>query len=339
MAVFVGVDENGLGPRLGPLVVTAVRAKGALEGAARALRAARCGRMAERLGDSKGLVSYADSSLGEAWARALVARRGLAPKTPDDLLRALYLEPEEELRAPCPAEHAGQCWSAAEERFLATDDVVRAVSADLARLDERGLVVEDARVSVTCVRRLNEATARGTSRARVDLHAMERLVLWARESGGEDVLATCGKVGGYDRYAGDFGPLSGRLHATLEEGRARSAYRVAGVGEIAFVRDADASHALVALASLVGKWARDVLMARIVRYHRAHDAALPDASGYHDPVTERFVEASRLSRRARGVPDACFERVRSGGARTAASHPSSTASTSSPAPGARRRSP
>jgi ribonuclease HII len=330
MAVFVGVDENGLGPRLGPLVVTAVRARGAGEGAERALRARRRGGLAARLGDSKALVSYADSSLGEAWARALVRRSGADPETPDALLRALSLEPTQELRAPCPSEHEAQCWSAEDERFVATDDVVRTVSADLDRLAKRGLAVEDARVSVTCVRRLNEATARGTSRSLVDLHAMERLVLWARESGGEDVTATCGKVGGYDRYAEDFGPLGGRLHVALEEGRARSAYRVVGVGEVAFVRDADGSHALVALASLIGKWARDLLMSRIVRYHRAHDDTLPDASGYHDPVTERFVEASRLVRRQRGVPDACFERAKTGAARP---------STSSPVRAARRRSP
>jgi hypothetical protein len=61
------------------------------------------------------------------------------------------------------------------------------------------------------------------------------------------------------------------------------------------------------MASLVGKWVRDVLMARIVRYHRAGDPELPDASGYHDPVTTRFIDATRLSR-DRGLPDDCFER-------------------------------
>jgi hypothetical protein len=53
-------------------------------------------------------------------------------------------------------------------------------------------------------------------------------------------------------------------------------------------------------------------MARIVRHHRAAAAGagteLPDASGYHDPVTARFVEATRLTRRRSGLPDDCFER-------------------------------
>ena len=127
-------------------------------------------------------------------------------------------------------------------------------------------------------------------------------------AGGCDVLATCGKVGGYDRYAAAFGPMNGWLHSVAEEGRRRSEYAVPGLGRIAFVRDADASHLLVAMASLVGKWVRDALMARVVRYHRVADPELPDASGYHDPVTARFVAASRLSRQRRHLPDDCFER-------------------------------
>ena len=74
------------------------------------------------------------------------------------------------------------------------------------------------------------------------------------------------------------------------------------------MRDADDKHLLVSMASLVGKWARDLLMARVVRYHREDDADLPDASGYHDPVTARFVAATRLSRKRRALPDDCFER-------------------------------
>jgi hypothetical protein len=64
------------------------------------------------------------------------------------------------------------------------------------------------------------------------------------------------------------------------------------------------------MASLVGKWVRDLLMARVTRYHRAYDPDLPDASGYHDPVTARFVAASALARKRRGIADACFERER-----------------------------
>ena len=230
------------------------------------------------------------------------------PETPDALVRMLSIDGADALRAPCPRDHARQCWDATGETFASDAELLATVEADLAKLEARGVQVTRAACVLTCARRLNEGIGRGLSRFQMDLHAMERLVLDARERAGRDVLATCGKVGGYDSYPAAFGPMSGRLHAVAVEGRARSEYAVPGLGRIAFVRDADASHLLVSMASLVGKWVRDRLMSRIVRYHREADPDLPDASGYHDPVTSRFVEATALSRLRRRLPDDCFER-------------------------------
>jgi ribonuclease HII len=312
--LLVGVDENGLGPRLGPLVVTSVEARAVDDAAAKIACSRPRGKLKERLDDSKKLVSYADSSLGEAWARAFIRDTS----TPEELLHALLADPPETLRSFCPQDHVGQCWDAATETFRAEEAMVDEVRADLDRLAAKGLRIERVRVALVCTKVINDRAARGQTRFEVDLHTMEKLVLAIREESSEDVRAFCGKVGGYDRYSASFGPLSGRLHAVVEEGRARSTYRFPGIGEISFVRDADATNMLVSLASLVGKWARDLVMARIVRYHRAEDPSLPDASGYHDPVSTRFIDSSRLTRRKRGVPDECFER------RRATSEPTST---------------
>lgn len=307
-SIRVGIDENGLGPRLGPLVVTAVWAETWGSGPERAQRKARGG-LRKRLGDSKKLAHFGDATLGEAWARAIAARSGGgAPETPEPLIRALSLDAADALRLPCPQNHADQCWSTTDEKFSADPSLVSQVERDLARLEEQGIRVLEAACVLVCAKRLNDAAARGLSRFDVDLHAMERLALFSRERVGGDVVATCGKVGGFDYYPAAFGPMQGWLHAVSVEGRARSEYAVPGLGQIAFVRDADESHLLVSMASLVGKWVREVLMARVVRYHRAVDPSLVEASGYHDPVTARFIAGSRLSRKKRGVPDDCFER-------------------------------
>ena len=312
-AFSVGIDENGLGPRLGPLVVTAVLCRTTEEGA-RVANARPKGAIRARLDDSKKLVSYADSGLGEAWARAIAARTGVGKGAadPDALVHAIALDARSAMRAPCPSHHVGQCWDAHEERFEADDALVAKVGKDLDKLASQGVEIHGVRVAVVCTKRLNEAVVRGLSRFDVDLHTMERLVLAARHDAGVDIFAACGKVGGFDRYAPSFGPLSGHLHTALVEGRARSEYRVLGVGNVAFVRDADATHLLVCMASLVGKWVRDLLMRRIVRFHREAVPDLPDASGYHDPVTTRFIAASALSRKARGLDDTCFVRARLG---------------------------
>ncbi len=311
--VCVGIDENGLGPRLGPLVVTAVAATTTGEGHRHVEKRPRGGARG-RLGDSKKLVAYGDTALGEAWARAIARRMGLSGVTsPQALVTALSLDADDALRSLCPTgarqeRHERQCWSTETEAFVAEESLVASVERDLARLASRGIEVERAAVVVTCARRLNDAVERGLTRFDVDLHSMERLALDARARAGRDVVATCGKVGGYNTYPPAFGPLAGRLHAVVVEGRARSEYSIPGLGRLAFVRDADDRHMLVSMASLVGKWTRDLLMNRIVRYHREHDPELPDASGYHDPVTARFVEATRLLRRNRALPDDCFER-------------------------------
>jgi ribonuclease HII len=308
--VRVGIDENGLGPRLGPLIVTAVTARASGEGH-RISRHKPRGAITKRLGDSKGLVSYGDSALGEAWARALARRtgRGRAASDPDELVHAMSLDEQPELRRACPEAHLQQCWNTNGERFAADESLVGAIIADLDRLAARGLDVLDVRVAIVCTERLNANVKRGLSRFVSDLHAMERLALAARADAGEEIAVTCGKVGGYDRYTDAFGPLAGRLSTTLSEGRAVSEYRIAGLGRISFVRDADEGHTLVCIASLVGKWVRDLLMMRVTRYHRAHDPSLPEASGYHDPVTARFVAMSALARKQRGVADNCFERT------------------------------
>ena len=314
----MGIDENGLGPRLGPLVVTAIVARVTLEGQTVAARRP-CGSLAERLGDSKALISHGDVALGEAWARALADRLGLDAHRPDALIHALALEPRGVLREICPPHVEAQCWNTGAEAFQADDDLVARVSDDLGRLAKKGVDVVGVRSSLVCTKRLNDERSRGRSRFDVDLHAMERIVLDTRQRVVGDLEVVCGKVGGYARYSDAFGPLAGRLHAIIEEGAKRSAYSFPGLGIISFVRDADASHLLVAMASMVGKWIREVMMSRIVRFYGHHENQALDASGYHDPVTDRFVAATALVRKKKDIPEACFERVGEAGGERAIS--------------------
>ena len=304
--ICLGIDENGLGPRLGPLVVTAVSARVTEAGRGLLGKKPRGG-LAERLGDSKKLVSFDDSGLGEAWARALLARRGgRVGSSPEQLVSALALEDESALKADCPSHHLDQCWRAEGEALVSAPELVTQVGKDLDRLQTKGVEILGAQVMVVCAKRLNGAIDKGLSRFHVDLHTMERLVASAVKLHGEPVKATCGKVGGFDKYGGAFGQFL--LHTAIVEGRARSEYAVPGIGEVAFVRDAEDNDLLVAMASLVGKWVRDLLMRRIVRFHRDQVPDLPEASGYHDPVTTQFIAATALARKKAKIRDECFIR-------------------------------
>jgi ribonuclease HII len=301
----IGTDENGLGARLGPLIVTGVLAR-VDEAGVRALGRRLPKRMRKDLDDSKRLISHSDVALGEAWTRALVAPDA---STPTELFQRLSLEGEPKLQEPCPRHVAHQCWSPAGEVFVAERAVVERMLGHAEQLRARGIDLLSVRSSVVCTRRLNDARERGGNRFVSDLHAMEQLVLSFRREVDSDVHAVCGKVGGMSDYSRFFGPLAGWLHAVLEQGRARSAYRFPGLGELHFVRDADASDPLVMLASLVGKYVRELLMARVARFYLEGDDQSPWPSGYNDPVTDRFVAETALVRSKRRVPSTCFERV------------------------------
>ncbi|HEY6558883.1 MAG TPA: hypothetical protein VI072_16475 [Polyangiaceae bacterium] len=302
----IGVDENGLGARLGPLVVTAVLARVDAAGQV-TLKRKLPKRVRQDLDDSKALVSHKDFSLGEAWARALCpAELG----RPSQLLERISLEDAGTLQKPCPQHVTSQCWSQRGEAFMAGDDVVQRLRTHLAFLAARGVQIVEVRSSIVCTKRLNEARERGHNRFVSDLHAMERLVLALRKTAATDVHAVCGKVGGMGEYSKFFGPLSGYLHAIMSQGREQSSYRFPGIGELHFVRDADAKDPLVMLASLVGKYVRELLMERVARYYLRASDENSRPSGYHDPHTARFVQATALLRSNRRVPEGCFERAR-----------------------------
>jgi ribonuclease HII len=303
----IGADENGLGSRLGPMVVTAVLAE-TDEAGERFLSRKLPKSLREDLDDSKQLMSHHDVSIGEAWARALT---GDVAQNPSELFERLSLEGSAKLREPCPSTAAQQCWSEQHDAFSATDEQRARVSKHLALLRARGVNVLEVRSSVICTKQLNDDRARGKNRFVSDLHAMERLVLALRERAGSPVHAVCGKVGGIGEYGKFFGPLSGWLHATIVEGQAESAYQFPKLGRVRFVRDADAHAPLVMLASLVGKYLRELFMGRIARHYPGHDDPdLQRPSGYHDPVTAAFVERTTLVRKRRRLPIGCFERDR-----------------------------
>ena len=313
----IGIDENGLGARLGPMVVTAVLAR-VDEGGARMLSRRLPKAIRSDLDDSKRLVSHADFGLGEAWARAVVAD---APD-PSALLAALLHESNEVLRAPCPSHVEDQCWNVGGEGFVASDELCQRVARHLATLAERGVEIVKVRSSVLCTKRLNDAKERGVNRFVADLHAMERLLLSLRAEAGQKVHAVCGKVGGITEYEKFFGPLSGHLKTALEVSSKKSSYYFPTLGEVTFLYDADARDPMVMLASLIGKYVRELLMARIVRYYREAPED-KGASGYHDPHTHAFVERTALLRRERKVPSQCFERARDEAVRSALSEASS----------------
>ena len=307
---ILGVDENGMGPQFGPLVATAVaiepdhydpavwRARG------------------ERLGitDSKQSSGAGRMARAESFALALVERVfGEAPATADALLDRLVSAGAAGLRASCGCRSAS---APAVDQCFGVDVRLPAFGGDVdegrrwlrALEAEAPLRVRWGRSDLACAARLNRALEEGRNKLRVDLGLFEGLVLAARAHAGADLRAICGMVGGIRDYTKYLGRLAAVPARTTGTDRRRRRYVVEMVGEVAFEVKADAAHLPVAMASMVGKYVRELEVERINRFYRAYLPHLPRASGYHDPVSDRFVRETAGVRERLGVPPECFLR-------------------------------
>jgi ribonuclease HII len=303
---IVGVDENGLGPLLGPLVTTAV----VLETSAySAKKHARMGRSVG-IDDSKATAGFKKMETAESLTLALVERLcGRVSAHVDELFAALLLDSRDVLVAPCPEGAHKQCWASKVELPCFGGDLEEG-RAMLDKLEKKGVKVERVQSAVACTGVLNTRLDAGQSRVEVDLELMERLVLAARKAGEEEVLAICGMVGGIRNYPARMRhlPRHGLTPLAAPKNSGTLAFQVGGVGKVSFEIDADANHLPVALASMVGKYVRELWMARQNRFYQTHDASLEDVSGYHDPVTQRFIAGTQRLRVSLDIIDDCFVR-------------------------------
>jgi len=299
----IGADENGLGPWLGPLVCTAA----AIE--VSAYDAAKWTERGESWGicDSKRSSAFGQMAHAEGLALALAERsRGGPVTTMEAALEALALDAPTQLRRICPGGEAERaCWGA-ELSLPAFGGDVGEGRRLLDGFEALGAKVVLCRTSPLCVKGLNQHRAAGRNKLMMDLHGFERLVLACAEGADDDILAICGLVGGIRRYASRFAHF--RHASVVEESKGLAVYAVPALGEVRFELSADARHMPVALASMVGKYVRELFMARINRHWRERLPSLRSASGYHDSVTKAFVAATESARRDASVPDECFLR-------------------------------
>jgi ribonuclease HII len=97
-----------------------------------------------------------------------------------------------------------------------------------------------------------------------------------------------------------------------EEGRARSVYRVDGMDRdirITFMPKADALHFTVALASMISKYVRELLMREFNRFWQSHVPDLEPTAGYPQDAV-RYIDAIRPALLKLGIPERAVWRCR-----------------------------
>jgi len=304
--LVMGVDENGLGPRLGPLLATSVALW-----TPRYARAALSDRgLALGLTDSKQTGGFGRMGFIESVALALVKRAGRGvPATADGLLDRVSPESRPRLRACCPDEPtAGQCWAVDLPLPLFGGEAAYGEELLDRLIGRSSLRIVDVQSRIACAGVLNAKLAAGKNKLAVDLELFEDLICAVHSRHGSPLLAVCGMIGGIRDYASRLSRFEPHRVASLAGRRGQRRYAVDGVCELRFEVDADARHLPVALASIVGKYVREICMRRIGEFYREGNPELKLASGYHDPVTTRFIDATEASRRRLGIAPDCFRR-------------------------------
>lgn len=310
LMLVMGVDENGLGPRLGPLVATSLTLE-----TPRYARSSLCAR-GLRLGltDSKETGGFGKMGFTESVALGLLGLLGgpggsEIPVSADGLLERVFPGVRTRLGAFCPdVATSEQCWGV--DFALPAFGGNASYGAELLdRLVGRSrLRIVDVQSRLACSGILNAKLAAGRNKLAVDLELFEELIQSARERHGAPSLVVCGMIGGIRDYASRFGCFPAEHVRALRGRRGQKRYQIQGHGEVRFEVDADARHLPVALASIVGKYVREIGMRRIGEFYRRSDPELQLSSGYHDPVTTRFIEATEAPRRKLRIAQDCFMR-------------------------------
>lgn len=302
--LVMGVDENGLGPRLGPLVATSVAIR-----APDYRRAALCARgLALGLTDSKETGGFGRMAFTESVALALLGLTGTRPTDADTLLERVWPGATRSLRPCCPDDGtAAQCWGVNLSLPAFGGDPTEGTDRIGRLVGRSALEWVDVQSRLACAGVLNEKHNRGTNKLDVDLAMFEDLITATRDTHGAPMLVVCGMIGGIRDYASRFRRVGDEVR-TLRGRRGQRRYAISNLGEVRFEVDADARHLPVALASIVGKYVREVSMLRIGEFYRRSVPDLRLASGYHDPVTHRFIQQTQGPRRRLGIAVDCFRR-------------------------------
>jgi ribonuclease HII len=292
MPWILGIDEAGYGPNLGPFVMSSVALRVPEELASVNLWKVlhKAVRRPEEPDDGRLLIE--DSKVVYSSARGLhQLERGVQATVsagPGDETFPL----ERYIDKVCPAAHPElrqECWYRGTTTLPLegkSDEVRSAVERFRQACAEAGLTLGLIRSVVVCPARFNALVERWESKGAVLGQSLAELLQVNRrpDSGKDSISVFVDKHGGRNTYAPMLqDALSEGMVIAHEESPQRSVYSVLGLDRtlrLTFQPRADAEHFCVALASMVSKYLREVLMLEFNQFWQQHVPGLKPTAGY-----------------------------------------------------------
>jgi ribonuclease HII len=294
MTWFIGIDEAGYGPNLGPFVMTAVACR-VPKGLAGTDLWSVLRRVVRRQGETKRLESrifVADSKVVYSPKRGLKALENgvLAtllheecepPATLDQLLERFAYDARTELH--------GEPWYTGTTPlpFAVTAGAVRVFAEQFQRLcRSQDIQWAPARVCAVCPPRFNRIVAESGTKGEVSGRALQEVLsrLADLPPENENVRVLVDKHGGRNHYAALLQEAFPDSMVMVQcEGMDRSQYEVFGLGRqvrFTFEPRADSAHFCVALASMISKYLREMLMHEFNAFWQTHVPGLQPTAGY-----------------------------------------------------------
>lgn len=310
MVVVAGIDEAGLGPVLGPLVVSAVAFElprdfpevtlwDLLGGAVSRKPARRGGKIA--IGDSKKLFSRRKPNPLmhlERGVLGVLEWGGIRPRSLRELLGVVAPEAGGQLDQypwyrgadlPLP-------------RCITPTDLTLSGNSLRAAARESGVRLASIRCEPMFVGQLNRHMAATNNKSTTLFDVTGRLLhwLWTNSPPGR-IRIVVDRQGGRIRYLAALQRVfEGCSFKVLDEGASLSAYRITDPhrdGQIAFITGAESRRLAAGLASMVSKYLRELFMEMLNRFWIDRIPDLAPTAGYYNDGRRFFQEIGPEVRR------------------------------------------